>query len=182
MSVSPGGVVSTALRLLIDSNFFIALEPYGGKLEPGQPIAAEVIRLAAEQGHRVFVHPATRDDLLEATDPTLRAQRLAELDKFPVLEEGGLPVALTDELGEPPPGSNDHRDLRLLAALHNNAVAYLITDDGALRKRAGRVGLGDRVLSRLDAVEMLRQLAPSLLTPPPRVRAVAAYALDGDQA
>lgn len=176
-----GAEGSTPLRLLIDSNFYITLEPYAGKLETGQPTAAEVVRLAAQQGHTLFVHPATRDDLLQASDPVLRAQRLAELDKFPPLAEGPIPAALTAGLGTSKQGSNDHRDLRLLAALHNNAVTYLISNDVGLRKRAVRVGLGERVLTRDDAAEMLRQLTPTLLTPPPRVRWVEPYALDGDQ-
>jgi hypothetical protein len=172
---------ATTLRLLVDSNFVITLEPYAGKLEPGQPVAAEVVRLASEQGHKLLVHPATRDDLLQAADPALRAQRLAELQKFPQLSEGKIPGALTAILGSPPEGSNDHRDLRLLAALHNNAVAYLITNDAGLRKRARRVGLHERVLNLDDAGELLRQLTPALLTPPPRVVALPPYALDSDQ-
>jgi hypothetical protein len=104
-----GGAAAAPLRLLIDSNFYITLEPYGGKIEPRQKSAAEVVRLAAEQGHKLFVHPATRDDLLEATDPVLRAQRLAELEKFPLLDEGTIPSALTDVLTVPHESSNDHR-------------------------------------------------------------------------
>lgn len=173
---------SGALRLLVDSNFYITLEPFAGQIETGQPAAAEVARLAAEQGHKLYVHPAIRDELLQAQDPTLRAQRLAELQKFPVLAEGKIPAALTDVLGTPSVKSNDYRDMRLLAALHQNAVAYLITDDIKLRSRAARVGLADRVLSLVDTVAMLRQLAPTTITPPPRVQRVEAYALDADEA
>lgn len=182
MSTTAAGHAGVQLRLLVDANFVITLEPYAGEIEPDQPLAAEVVRLAAEQGHRLFVHPATRDDLLEGTETLRRAQRLAELTKFPVLDEGAIPTTLTSVLGSPSPGSNNHRDLRLLAALHQNAVAYLITNDAGLRKRAGRVGLAERVLSLIDAAEMLRQLTPKLLSPPPRVRTVATYALDAEEA
>lgn len=181
MSVTGEAADATRLRLLIDSNFYITLEPYDGELETGQKAAAEVVRLATEQGHQLFVHPATRDDLLEAADPKRRGQRLAELGKYPLLAEGPIPAALTSVLGTPTRGSNDERDLRILAALGHNAAAYLITNDGRLRKRAGRVGLGERVLTIDDAVAMLRQLAPATITPPPRVRAVEPYALDADQ-
>lgn len=181
MRATAAAAGGTPLRLLIDSNFFITLEPYAGKLEPNQPTAAEVVRLVAEQGHKLFVHPATRDDLLEARDRALRDQRLAELAKFPVLSEGKIPAALTDVIGIPDRASNDYRDLRILAALHQNAVAYLITNDAGLRRRAVRAGLGERVLNIHDAVEMLRQLTPTLLTPPPRVSAIEPYALDADQ-
>ena len=102
--------------MLVDYNFFITLEPYAGAMEPGQAVAAEVVRRAAEQGHILFVHPTTRDDLLQATNPSLRAQRLAELEKFPRLAEGTIPAALIRTIGAPRAGNNDHRDLRLLAA------------------------------------------------------------------
>ena len=173
--------INDPLRFLIDSNFFIALEPYAGSLEPGQARAAEVIRLAAEQGHKVSVHPATRDDLLQGKDPARRTQRLAELQKFPLLQEGVIPKVLTDKLGSPLEGTNDHRDLRILASLQQNSVAYLITDDSGLRKRARRVALAERVLTSADALELLRQLAPTVPTPPPQVVRVATYALDADQ-
>ncbi len=179
---TPGVSTSDAsLRFLIDSNFYIALEPYAGNLEAGQRSAASVVRLAAEQGHTLLVHPATRDDLLQATDPGLRQQRLAELEKFPRLAEGRIPAALTSLLGEPTSGSNDHRDLRLLAALHQNAATYLITDDKRLHRRAGRAGLGERILALADALVMLEQLTPATPTPPPRVQIIAPYALDADQ-
>lgn len=181
MNVGGATAGVAGLRLLIDSNFFITLEPYAGDLERGHAAAAEVVRLAVEQGHKVFVHPATRDDLLEGTDPLRRGQRLAEMKKFPILAEGKIPATLTDVLGTPAVGSNDHRDLRLLAAVHQNAVAYLITNDDKLRRWAIRVGLGERILGLQDAVEMLRQLTPATITPPPRVRSIPPYALDADQ-
>ncbi len=139
------------------------------------------MRLAFEQQHQVVVHPATRDDLLEGRDPSRRAQRLAELRKFPLLSDVKIASSLVDVLGAPRQGSNDHRDMRLLAALHNNAATYLVSDDAALRKRAARVHLGERVLTLVDAVEMLRQLTPTVSTPPPRVRSLEPYALDSEQ-
>ena len=181
VSVPSPGAAAAPLRLLIDSNFYITLEPYGGEVEVGQASAAEVVRLGTEQGHTFVVHPATRDDLLQAGDQRRRAQRLAELAKYQLLEEGPVPALLTLVLGTPNSGSNDERDLRILAALHHNAAAYLITNDRALRRRALRIGLGERVLTVGDAVDMLRQLAPAVSTPPPRIRPVAPYALDAEQ-
>ena len=48
--------------VLIDSNFYIALEPYSGALEAGQGLAAEVVRLAAGSYMRTTVieHYAAR--------------------------------------------------------------------------------------------------------------------------
>jgi len=65
--------------------------------------------------------------------------------------------------------------------LYNNAITYLISEDDRLRKRAARVGLGERVLSLVDAIEMLGQLTATVYTPPPRVERVEPYALDAEQ-
>lgn len=181
MPPEPVDQAKARLRLLIDSNIFVTLEPYAGALETTNRKTTELARLSAKQGHTLFVHPANRDDVREGKDPLRRTQALAELDKYPQLSEGPVPSRLTDALGVPVPGSNDDRDMRLLAALANNAVAFMITADKKLRRRAARVGLGDRTLSVDDAVEMLRQLEPAVNTPPPRVMSVESYALDGDQ-
>ena len=93
----------TPLRLLIDTNVFIALEPYAGKMEPRLAPAAQLIRLAGEQGHKIFVHPATEDDLREGKDGGRLAQQLAELAKFARLAEVKVPTALTNVLREPRP-------------------------------------------------------------------------------
>ena len=69
------------LRLLLDSNVVIAVEPFCG-VSNGMPVGAELLRLANEQGHLLCVAPATQDDLLQGSDPLRRRQRLAELKKL----------------------------------------------------------------------------------------------------
>ena len=64
------------LRLLLDTNVFIAVEPFAGSTEADLARGAVLIRLASEQGHTLLVHPATRDDLLEGRDLERRQQRL----------------------------------------------------------------------------------------------------------
>ena len=44
------------LRLLLDSNIFIAVEPYAGAMEASTAAAAQLVRLANEQGHLLCVH------------------------------------------------------------------------------------------------------------------------------
>lgn len=179
MSQQTGGGVPR-LRLLIDTNVFIAIEPYDGTVEAGLAPGAELLRLINQQGHRVFVHPATRDDLLQGQDAVRRQQRLAELAKFEMLTEVAITSSLIARAGDSAPGSNDHRDLRLLAALDAHAVTYLISDDGPLRRRATRAGL-ESVLTIAEAVQLLRGFVPAFATPPPHVDAVPAYALDIEQ-
>jgi hypothetical protein len=169
------------LRFLLDTNVFIALEPYVGGMEAGIEPAAELVRLTNKQGHRLFVHPATRDDLLQGVNASRRSQALAELSKFEMLAESPISTDLRMKAGDSAEGSNDHRDLRLLAALAARAATYLVTEDVRLRRRALRCELGDSTLSLAEAAELLLGLEPLVNEPPPTVERLEAYALDTDQ-
>lgn len=171
----------SALRFLLDTNAFIALEPFAGDIESGMSAATTVMRLAQKQGHRLLVHPATRDELAGAANKTRSAQRLAELKKFTMVSESPISTALRDNAGMSEVDTNDHRDLRILAGLDSNAAHYLISNDAGLRRRAVRAGIGDRVLTLADASAMLVDLEPGIATQPPRVERIEAYALDLEQ-
>ena len=160
---------------------FIAVEPFAGSTEADLARGAVLIRLASEQGHALLVHPATRDDLLEGQDFERRQQRLAELDKYPMLAESRITQSLIERAGNSTPGSNDHRDLRLLAALDGHAATYLISQDTRLRRRARRAGLRDATLTTDEAIALLEGLRPETLEPPPHVIQVPAYTLDIEQ-
>lgn len=181
VDASGAGLAPAPTRFLLDTNAFIALEPFAGQMELGLGPAATFMRLANKQGNRVFVHPATKDELAEGKEQVRAEQRIAELGKFDMLAEVPISVQLNAELGPVVPESNNHRDLRILAALHANAVNFLVTDDAGLHKRAKRVGLGDRVLTLDDAAAMLEDLEPITASPPPLVTQVQSYALDFDQ-
>lgn len=177
-----GGGETERLKFLLDSNIIIAVEPFSGDLERNLEAGTTFLRLAGEQGHLLCVAPATRDDLVQGKDPVRRRQRIAELAKFHLLAEAPITSGFKVRAGTSAPGSNDERDLRILAEVEAGAVTYLVTDDGRLRRRATRAGLGDRVLSLADAVALLSGFEPAELMPPPRVRKVPAYALDTDDA
>lgn len=168
-------------RFLLDTNAFIALEPFDGQMEPGLGPAANFMRLVMKQRNLVFVHPATRDELVEGKHRRRATQRIAELNKIEMLAEVPISARLQEELGPVVTDSNNHRDLRILAALQANAVNFLITDDYRLIKRAKKVGLIDRVLTLADAVALLETFEPTVVEPPPKVTSVPSYALDLDQ-
>ncbi|NHA67729.1 GNAT family N-acetyltransferase [Phycicoccus flavus] len=173
-----GDSANGRLKFLLDSNVVIAVEPFSGELEENIDLGVRFLRLANEQRHLLCVAPATRDDLLEGKDASRRRQRIAELGKFHQLAEAPITSDLTSRAGTSVPGSNDERDLRLLAEVESGAVTYLVTDDARLRRRAARAGLGDRALSLADAVTILAGFEPTELTPPPRVSTVPCYAID----
>jgi hypothetical protein len=166
---------------LLDSNIVVAAEPYAGAIEPNMRPAAELMRRAGELGHVLCVAPATRDDVLENIDPVRRRQRLAELQKFSQLEEVPLTRAIRTRAGDSTVGSNDHRDLRLLATLDSGAVNYLVSEDRALHRRAARAGLAHVTLRLREAVELLNGFIIAPTQTPPKVDRCAAYALDPEQ-
>lgn len=178
---SPMG--ATSLKLLLDTNAFIALEPTSTAVERGLEFGAELARLAAEGGHRLYLHEATRRDFARDRDLARRSAHLALAAKYPALS--GIPQStLTDlvtrlDLAAPPsPDSNDAVDLEMLAAVGAAAVDYLVTDDARLRGRARRTGLAENVLPLAEAVQLLRDLSPHPLKPPPAVEHVLSYQMD----
>ena len=166
------------LTFLLDTNELIPLEPFGA---PAEVSVATLVARANQFGHRVVVHPANRDDLTRNADTAERAQKLAALAKYEMLEESPIGADLQRRAGTSPIGSNDHRDLRLLAALDSGAATYLVTEDRRLRSRAARCGISQSVADVAAALDLLEALHPRDATPPPTVELIAPYAVDISQ-
>lgn len=168
------------MKLLIDTNVFIPLEPGSpSDVEDKTPVAAELFRLAAAADVTVFLHPAGLVDLARDKDSSRRAMRLLAREKYPALPSP--PAArqeLLDIVGSPEKGSNDWVDIQHLAALAGDAVDLLVTDDIRLQKKAERVGLIDQVLGLDDALSALRALFDTTPQPPPAVVSAPAHVLD----
>jgi hypothetical protein len=60
--------VSPRLRLLIDTNVLIAVEPFAGHTERTLAPGARLLRAVAEQGHELYIHRATVDDIEQDHD------------------------------------------------------------------------------------------------------------------
>lgn len=170
------------IRFLLDTNAFIALEPFAGQMEAGMGPAAAFMRLAMKQRHQVFVHPASRDELAGGKVKDRVEQRLAEIEKFEMLVESPIHSSIDAQLGPVEADTNDHRDRRILASLYSNSVTFLVSDDGRLGKRAKRIGVGARVLTLADAVAMLEGFEPTAIPPPPQVIKLPTYALNLEDA
>lgn len=174
---------ATSLKLLLDTNAFIALEPTSTEIEPGLHHGAELARLATDGGHQLYLHQDTRQDFARDPDAARRRARLALVGKYLVLSSvpRSTVADLVARLGlpaPPEPDSNHAVDLEMLAAVEAAAVDYLVTDDGQLRRRARRAGLAENVLPLAEAVQLLRDLTLRPLRPPPAVEHVASYQLD----
>lgn len=165
------------MSFLIDSNIVIAAEPFNGQLESLQPQVSTFLRIAAEHGHRVYVHPATRDDLNETIDPVHRKQNMAAFAKYPSLTELEVPQKVL-AVFPVPRSPNDDRDARILAALAAGAVHFLVTNDEKLRKRAVRLGHEPKVLRADEAAVQLATWHPDAPPPPPSVQDIKTYTLN----
>lgn len=172
------------MRLLLDTNVLIALEPaLPGAGEPGLVLAAELARLASVQGHQLIVHPATIGDLARDKRPERAETRRQVLKKYVELV-GPPPITTHIETvaGRAEQGTNDWVDHALLAALMGDAVDYLVTEDRGLHSKAHRLEIENRVLTVSTVVSVLRDLYDTTPEPPPSVRAVACHELDASDA
>jgi hypothetical protein len=165
----------TAFKCLIDTNIVIGLEDN----HPVEAGLTELVRRCSTNGVRLFVDAAVDDDIQRDTDLTRRAVTLSKLEKFERLSGIVYPddADLARRYG-PINSANDRSDCRLLFCLERKATDFLITRDAGLRRRAGRVGLGDSVLSVEDALVWLTQTFEPAAVELPHVVEREAYAVD----
>lgn len=167
-----------AVRLLIDTNVVIPLEPTSREdIHTNTPAAAELVRLVIQHGHTLFVHPCIREDISHDSDQTRRETRTAVLPKYPMLPHPPASLSVDAILGTPGRGSNNWVDHQLLAALRANAVDFLVTEDVGMTKKARRLGLEGRVFTIASAAAYLSSLLEVTPSPPPAVLETYAHTL-----
>ncbi len=162
---------------LIDTNILIGLEDQ----RMVQPEYSRFYSLAAKHNVHVFVHEATRDDLLRDKDSVRRNISLSKNAKYQSLSRrrGLTRESLEVDFG-PLKKENDVVDATLLHALKIDAVDFLVTQDKGLHERAQRhsADLGRRVLFVGDAVDLLTQTYEPKEVPIRHVAEVEAYMID----
>jgi L-amino acid N-acyltransferase YncA len=174
--------VDESISLLIDANILIPLEPTSpGDAEEGTEAVVELAHMAAETGSLLLVHPAVDADIQDDSDDQRRALRAMLVKKYPRLPDPpAVPVVWETVLGRPQKGSNDWVDNQLLAAVHADAVDYLVTQDRGLHRKARRLGLENRVADTAEAVSVLRGLFDMVPEPPPAVRHVRLHLVNAN--
>ncbi|MBL1150780.1 MAG: GNAT family N-acetyltransferase [Armatimonadetes bacterium] len=161
------------MKLLIDTNIFIPLEPTSPEdVTAHTTLAAELVQLATKTGIQIWLHPAQRVDIAQDATEGRRSVREQLFRKYPVLDIT-IPAA-------PATRTNDWVDQQLINALQRNAVTALVTEDRKLTRDAIAAAGADRVLTLADAVSLLRSLLSQEVEPPPAVEAVRAFDLEGN--
>lgn len=170
------------MKLLIDTNVLLPLEVLSHRTEERDTGAAlRLAQLASKAGVALYVHPDQDRDIERDKDRSRRELRKLQLLKYPRLPTAPRPTERqTRVLGPSTAGSNDWVDQSLLAAVDAGAVDFLVTQDARLQNRATRLGVGDRVISLPDALQMLETLFDHVVAPPPRVDCLATYQLRAD--
>jgi L-amino acid N-acyltransferase YncA len=168
------------MKFLLDTNILIPAEPTSpANTEEITPLVSQLLGLIAETKSQPYFHPASSDELLRDQNSGRRALRCHLLEKYVRLEAPPpITTAITNILGAPSPGSNTETDTLLLAAVHGNAVDFLVTSDDRIHRRANRLGIGSRVLTPEDAIVTIRALLPTRPMAPPAVRSVVCHQLD----
>ncbi len=166
------------MKLLLDTNIFIPLEPAStADVATNSEAAALINRRAQEGGHTTYLHPAHSHDIDRDKDTSRAELRRVLAGKYPELPDPP-PITPAHEsvIGSPARGSNDWVDNNLIVALDADAIDFLISEDRGIRKKARRLGIDHRVLTIDEAVRLLG--APASIAAPPAVRSIKPHALD----
>ncbi len=171
-------VGASSLRILIDTNIFIAAESEPESIHPNAGLATELYRTATELGHTLCLGAGIRDDIARHVDEAHKQKRRQQLERYHVLNPISVPDGFQARAGYPPRINEQSRvDLTLLLALERGAVQWLVTEDQRILPHASSLGLEDRVFSLSDALDVLarQQHRPVTL---PAVETVAGYELE----
>jgi GNAT superfamily N-acetyltransferase len=168
------------MKLLLDTNVLIPLEPVAPELHANTAAAAELFRLAHQSRAEMSVHPALSFDIERDRDVIRRDVRKQLVQKYPHLPDPPSDAAIGPIVGFAAHGSNDWVDNQLLAALHADAVDYLITEDRELFRKARLLQLEDRVFAIASAAAYLKTLFDRSPIPPPAVTEMKAHGLNSE--
>jgi hypothetical protein len=163
------------MRVLLDTNLLIARED---PVALGAALGA-LLRLIASNGGIVLIHPTSVQEVESDRDHVRRDRLLSKLRAYPVLEN---PPEEDEEFTDAAGGvrsPNDVVDIRLLRAVHANAVAFLLSEDQGLIRRAARVQVSDRVLGVQAGLHYFSQFFERVYpVPTPHLRRTNLHALD----
>ena len=171
-------MVDDRLRILIDTNVFIAAESDSIPRHPRGELASEFLKLATKLGHSVCLAATIGDDFRRHADPNHRLSRRWQTERYDMLHKIDMPSEFPKRAGYmPSAGPSARVDMSLLQALERNAAHWWISDDQGLQSHASTLSLSERTFSLVDAVEALRQ-QDSTPIDVPAVREIEGYELD----
>ncbi|MGO9351301.1 MAG: GNAT family N-acetyltransferase [Mycobacterium sp.] len=169
---------ATSLRILIDTNVFIAAESEPDSIHTNAASATQLYRAANELGHTLCLGAGIYDDIERHVDEQHKKRRRQQLKRYHVLKPIPVPKGFQARAGYPPGINAQSRvDLTLLLALDRGAAQWLVTEDQRILPHAKALGLEDQVFSLNDALDVLagQQHRPISV---PTIETIAGYELD----
>lgn len=168
------------MNILIDTNIVLPLEPGSiVDLEVNTNNAILFHSLSSQSNNVICIHPAIEYDLSRDKNQERADLRRTLIGRYKTLPSPPSPSCLDSEVvGTPEVGSNDFVDNCYLAAVNEDAVDFLITEDKGVHRKARRLGLGSRVLLLKEAIDLLRNLFDKTPPPPPSVEKIYVHELD----
>lgn len=116
-----------------------------------------LLRKLQESGSEIFVHDASFDDIERDGDTNRRAASNSKLQKYQrIAKSDRLKAQLENKFG-PISKVNDFSDCQILAALADDAVDVLVTEDNNLHRRATRSGFANRVYRVRQLLDLLTE-------------------------
>ncbi|MEV5961613.1 hypothetical protein AB0L70_07595 [Kribbella sp. NPDC051952] len=171
-------MTAAPIRILLDTNVFIAAESDTEPRHPRAEDASELLRLTAQLGHSVCVASTIHDDFNRHADSAHRLRRRWQVERYHVLDAIRVPGDFRRRAGYPPNlGASAWVDMTLLLALERGAAQWLVTDDGGMHSHAATLGLSDQIFTLADALSVLR-LQISQPIDIPAVEEVKGFQLD----
>lgn len=169
---------ATSLRILIDTNVFIAAESEPDSIHANAASATRLYRAANELGHTLCLGAGIYDDIDRHVDEKHKRRRRQQLQRYHVLKPIPVPEGFQARAGYPPGINAQSRvDLTLLLALDRGAAQWLVTEDQRILPHAKALGLEDQVFGLNDALEVLAGQQHRSISVP-TIETVAGYELD----
>lgn len=165
---------------LLDTNIVIPLEPASKfDLEVNTTTALNFHKLCSKSGSTLFIHPEIKVDIGKDKDDERKSLRTTLLTRYQFLNSPPPPTILDSSIIAPAEeGTNSWVDNCLLAALQDDLVDYLVSEDIGVHKKAKKLSLESRVLLLSDAVDLLQDLFDKSPPPHPIVATQYVYEID----
>lgn len=163
------------MRVLIDTNIIIGRED--------SEVLPENLKFLMKTFHDLstdlIIHPLSIEEIKNDKNSVRRKINLSKADTYSKLSNP--PSLVKDEVFKANISSknpNDYVDNELLYSVYKNSVSFLITQDKGIHKKAFKIGIGDRVLSIDEALNIFKP--ETLPVTPPAIYKDKVYNLDID--
>lgn len=165
------------MRLLIDTNIFIYRENY--HVIPSN--LQSLLKILNDLAVQILVHPLSVREIERDKNHERRKIVSSKIKTYLLLDDPPRPETDQHFLSLVGQANNLYEvvDNSLLYCVYKNAVDFLLTEDGAIRRKSERLGISDRVFGTDEAVEYFKkQLVVEKVPKPPALNYVPAHNLD----